>query len=93
MRGICYHDFSTTTYRHASLELQYVIYMFWFGGISGLQCFTSGTGIIIGRSPLETFQSVWRYIQTKRHGQYHRQFVGGITVPHCSAPDSVSDFF
>ena len=29
-----------------------------FLGISGLQCFTSGTWIIIGRPPLENFQSL-----------------------------------
>ena len=37
--------------------------------------------------PLETFQSVWRYSQTKRHGQYRRYF-GGITEHHCSATES-----
>ena len=64
--------------------------MRWFVGISGVQCFPSGTWIIIGGPPLETFQSVWKYSQTKHHGQYWR-FIGGITVPHCSATDSTAE--
>ena len=55
--------------------------------MSGLLCFISETRIIIGVSPLETLQSVrGTYISTERYGQY-RRFVGGVTVPHCSATD------
>ena len=66
--------------------------MWYFVGISGLRCFTRGTWIIIGRPPLETIQSVTRYMPTKRNEQYMR-FDGGISMPHCSATDNVRDFF
>ena len=33
--------------------------MWWFVGISGLQCFTNGTWIIIGGPPLETTSRVY----------------------------------
>ena len=63
--------------------------MWWIVGISGLQCFTSGTWIITCGPPLETFQSVWRYSLTKRHWQY-RKYICGITERRWSETDSVS---
>ena len=64
--------------------------MLQFVGISGLRFYTIETWIIIGGPKLETFQSLWRYSPTKRFEQY-RGFVGGITVPHCSAMDSAAN--
>ena len=80
MHGICYRDFSMDNLLTCHWEI-IVRYMWRFIGIGDLQCFTSGTWIIIDGPPLVTFQRVWRSIPTKRHGQ-SRRLVGSIIVHH-----------
>ena len=89
MRGICYYDFSTDNWPTCLLRM-IVRYTWWFVGIGGLQCLTIGTWIIIGGSPLENFQSIWRSIS--RRNAMDSTGDSSVAVPHCSATDSAQDF-
>ena len=90
-RGICYDDFPMDNIATCLQRIK-VRYMWWVGEISGLECFSFLIWIIIRGPPLETFRSIWRYIPTKRHGQY-RRFVSDIIVPHCSTMYSAAENF
>ena len=82
MRGICYHNFSMDNLQTCHWKI-IVRYMWWFVGIFDLQCFTSGTWVIIDGPPLtgEFPESIVVYPdETPWTVKEIRQY--SITMPH-----------